>query len=146
MVRVRDNGGDLTPYYDELDRRKAEKLRRRALARERRGQLSKGVECVFVWVSIVAVLPVWILAHGALWVTGRSLDDSLIDRYGEGQMFSAVVIGMVAYIVAIIVSSVIYWNSTQTFCERHSGNLACIQMDIDKQQADLNKLRSKQDK
>lgn len=147
MVRVRDDGGDLTPYYDELDRQKAEKLHQKALARERRGKLSHALEKGFVWVSITLTLPLWLPLAGIWWILGRpSLGYTLQRHYGDDTIISAIVVGAVLWIVGAIVSTVIFVHSTESYCEQHSMEIACIQMDIDKQQADLNKLRSKQDK
>lgn len=137
---------DLTPYYDKVDQLKAERLQQKALARERRGQLSKSIECVFVWLTIVLASPVWLLAMFGFWITGRSLINALIDRYGENAIASAFFSSAIGYVVLIVVSTVLYVNSTRTYCERHAGNLACMQMDIDKQQDQLNKMRSEKDK
>lgn len=139
--------GDLTRYYDELDRIQAEKLRQKALARERRGVVFKTVVAVFVWVSIFITLPLWLIVGAVRWLMGRKpLYDSLADYYGRDFVTSAIVGSIIAYVIVICASTVIYVKSTRSYCEQNRGSLACMQLDIDKQQQQLDKLRSEQDK
>lgn len=146
MVRQRDDG-DLNRYYDELDRLKAEKLQQKALARERRGTLYQVLERIFIFGSVIITLPLWIVIGSIRWMMGRdSLAEILRRNYSENFMASAIVGGIVAWLVTIIASTIIYVHTTRTFCEQNRMNLACIQQDIDHQQADLDKLRSEQDK
>lgn len=100
MSRTRDDG-DLTRYYDEVDRLKAEKLRRKALARERRGTLARFVEGAFIWTSIVLTLPLWLVVGGVVWILGRDpLYKTIRYHYGNDFTASAIMVAIVSWVIA----------------------------------------------